>query len=131
MSMATDLKKGSAFEYKGEVLKVTRKEVIAVGTHSHTKLKLYVRPLFGGGEKNMVLAHNDKVEIVEAGKKTATLVAKLPNNKVQIMDMHSYETLDADVDEELISELNEGDNVIFVDYKGRVLVFEKGRPQTE
>jgi translation initiation factor 5A len=124
MGMASELKKGSAFEYKGEVLKVTRKELVTVGTHSHTKLKLFVKPLFGGGEKNMILAHNDRVEIVEASKKTATVVSKTLD-KIQIMDLHTYETYDADIDEALKQEVNEGDTIIFVDYKGKVLVLDK------
>jgi translation elongation factor P/translation initiation factor 5A len=124
MASASDLDRGSAFEYKGEVLKVVRKEVVAVGTHSHTKLKFFVRPLFGGGEKVLNLAHNDKVEIVDVRKKFATVVAKLAD-KVQIMDSHTYETIDADVEPELMEQLKEGDEIIFVDFKGKVTVVEK------
>ena len=125
MSSASDLDRGSAFEYRGELLKVARKEVIAVGTHSHTKLKFFVRPLFGGGEKVITLAHNDKVEILDVKKKTGTVVAILPD-KVQIMDSHTYETLDADIEPELLEQLREGAEVIFVDYQGKVKVVEKG-----
>jgi len=36
-------------------------------------------------------------------------------DKMQIMDSRTYETLDATAEPELLSELNEGDEVIFVD----------------
>ncbi len=124
MATAADLDRGSAFEYKGELLKVVRKEVVAVGTHSHTKLKFYVKPLFGGGEKVVTLAHNDKVEIVDIKKKSGTIIAKL-QDKVQVMDSHTYETLDVDIEPELMEQLKEGDEIIFVDYKGKVKVVEK------
>jgi translation elongation factor P/translation initiation factor 5A len=125
MSTASDLERGSSFLYHGEVLRVVRKEVVAVGTHSHTKLKFFCRPLFGGGERAITLAHQDKVEKVEAMKKTASIISKLPD-KVQIMDTHSYETIDAEVaDKELLEELKEGDFVIFVDYAGKAVVVEK------
>jgi translation elongation factor P/translation initiation factor 5A len=125
MASATDLNKGSTFEHKGELLKVVRKEVVAVGTHSHTKLKFFVKPLFGGGgEKILNFAHNDKVDIVEIQKKSGSVVSKMPE-KAQIMDNRSYETLDVEVEPELLEQLNEGDNVIFVEYKGKIIIVEK------
>lgn len=124
MATAADLDRGSSFELKGEILRVSRKEVVAVGTHSHTKLKFFVRPLFGGGEKVLTLAHNDKVEIVDVQKKSGSVIAKLPDS-VQVMDSRTYDTLDASVEPELLEQLKEGDNVIFVDYKGTVRVVEK------
>jgi translation elongation factor P/translation initiation factor 5A len=125
MVTASDLDRGSSFQHHGEILRVVRKEVVAVGTHSHTKLKFFCRPLLGGGEKVVTLAHNDKVEIVEARKKSASILAKLPD-RVQIMDSHTYETIDAEVaDKELLDQLKEGDNVIFVDYAGKAVVVEK------
>ena len=123
MATASDLGKGSTFIHQGEPVRVTKKEVVAVGTHSHTKLKLFVKPVFtSGGEKIITLAHQDKVEIVEIPKKTATIISKQP---LQIMDSQSYETFDAQADENILSEINEGDEIIFVDYRGKVKVLEK------
>lgn len=125
MASAHDLNKGSCFEYKGEVLRVIKKEVVTVGTHSHTKLKLYVKPAIAdGGEKTVILAHQDKVELCEIIKKTGTVVSKT-QDKVQVMDSYSYETHDSDVSKELLDSLNEGDEVIFVEYKGIVNILEK------
>ncbi|MFH0979122.1 MAG: hypothetical protein V1837_07540 [Candidatus Woesearchaeota archaeon] len=128
MASASDLDRGSTFEYKGETLKVVRKELVAVGTHSHTKMKFFVKPLFGGGEKIITLAHNDKVEIVEARKKVASVIAKL-QDRVQIMDSHTYEMLDAECEPMLLEQITEGDNIIFVDYKGKVVVVEKSNKE--
>lgn len=124
MATASDLNRGSSFEYKGEILRVVRKEVVAVGTHSHTKLKFFARPIFGGGEKSITLAHQDKVEIVDIQKKNGSVVAKLPD-KVQVMDSHSYEMLDAEAEPDIMQELKEGDNVIFVEFKGKIVIVEK------
>jgi translation initiation factor 5A len=124
MATASELGKGSCFEYKGEPVRVMKKEVVVYGTHSHSKLKLYCRPVFGGGEKIVTFAHEDKVEILDIKKKSGTVIAKL-GNRVQIMDGHTYETLDAEIEPELLDELKEGDQIIFVDYKGEVRVIEK------
>ena len=89
MSTASELKKGSCFRHKGDILRVTRKELVAYGTHSHTKLKLFVQNVFGGGEKELTMMHHDKVELIEVQKKSATVIAKL-QDKLQIMDSQLY-----------------------------------------
>lgn len=122
MATASDLNRGSAFIHQGEPVKVVRKELVAVGTHSHTKLKLYIRPVFGGGEKTLTLGHQDKVELVDIPKLTATVISKSP---LQIMDAHTYETFDAEADKGLLEQINENDEVIFVNYQGKVKILEK------
>ena len=41
------------------------------------------------------------------------------------MDMVSYETLDASAPSEIFNNLNEGDQVTFIDLKGNVQILEK------
>jgi len=36
--LASDLDRGKFFEYKGQILQVTRRSLVNCGTHSHTKL---------------------------------------------------------------------------------------------
>ncbi|MAH02023.1 hypothetical protein CMO87_02220 [Candidatus Woesearchaeota archaeon] len=124
MSSASELKKGSYFIYNNEPVRVNRKEVIVYGTHSHSKLKLFIQGLNKKGEKSINLHHTDKVETVDITRKTGQVISKT-NDKVQIMDNVSYETLDASAFEELHNELNEGDQVIFVDLNGDIQIIEK------
>ena len=122
MVSASELSKGNCFLYKGDVVKVNKKELVTYGTHSHTKLKLFVEHLFTGKSDVLTFAHQDSVEKVDVMKKKATVISKDP---LQIMDLVSYETKDATADEEVKSSIVEGDNIIFVDYKGEVKVLEK------
>jgi translation elongation factor P/translation initiation factor 5A len=124
MSTASELKKGSYFIYNGELVRVIRKEVVAFGTHSHTKLKLFIKGLNEKGERTINLSHHDKVEIVDIVRKAGQVISK-SGNKVQVMDTVSYETLDAEVPEELFKDLNEGNEVTFIDFKGNVQIIEK------
>lgn len=124
MVEAKDMEKGSHILYNNEIWRVLRKEVIVVGTHSHSKTKLILKNLFGGGEKTLILAHHDKVEELDIKRKVGQLIAKL-DNKVQVMDSFSYETFDAEIEPQLFDELSEGDEVIFVNYKGTAKVLEK------
>ena len=110
--------------HNGKPVQVTRKELVAYGTHSHSKLKLFIKGLSEKGEKTVNMHHTDRVEIVEIIKKEGQVVSKT-DDKVQIMDNVSYETLDGTASKELLNELNEGDQVTFVDFKGNIQILEK------
>jgi len=106
MPQASELERGTYFIYNNEPVRVLRKEVIVVGTHSHSKLKFYIQGLNERGERTVTFHHTDKVEIVDIIRKQGQIISK-SNNKVQLMDMVSYETLDSSVPSELFNELNE------------------------
>jgi len=91
MASASDLKKGSDFLHGEEPMRVNRREILAYGTHSHSKLKLFIQGLTDKGEKSINLHHTDKVETVEIIRKTAQVISNTPD-KIQIMDSVSYET---------------------------------------
>ena len=124
MPTASELEKGNYFLVNNEPVRVMRKEVVAFGTHSHSKLKIFYQPLNGGGENTITLQHADKVETVEIIRKLGQVISKT-NSKVQVMDMVSYDTLDASAPSEILNELNEGDHVTFIDMKGDVKILEK------
>ena len=122
MAVASELKKGDYFKHNNEIFKLIRKELVAYGTHSHSKLKLYIQGLDKKGEKTINLHHTDKVEILNIIRKAAQVISKT-EDKVQIMDSVSFETIDADLPEEL--EINEGDEVTFIDLEGNIKILEK------
>ena len=124
MPTAQEMERGTYFIYNNEPVRVLRKEVIVVGTHSHSKLKFYIQGLNDAGEKTATFHHTDKVEIVDIVRKLGQIIAKL-NNKIQIMDMVTYETLDATAPPELLDELAEGSQVTFIEFKGNVQILEK------
>lgn len=124
MAQASELERGTYFIYNNEPVRVLRKEVIVVGTHSHSKLKFYIQGLNEKAERTVNFHHTDKVEIVDIVRKLGQVIAKT-NNKVQIMDTVSYETLDANAPAELFNDLNEGDQVTFINLKGNIQVIEK------
>ena len=124
MALAEELNRGKFFNYKGEIVQVTKKELVAYGTHSHSKLKITVTDLHGKGNKILTFMHNDKVDMVDVKKKTAQVISKTING-VQIMDPVSYLTYDAIIDTGLLNEINEGDEVIYIDYNNSATILEK------
>ena len=124
MSIASELEKGNYFIYNGEPVKITRKEVVAVGTHSHTKLKFYIQGLRDKGERTAVFQHSDRVEKIEIMRKQGQIISKTAN-KVQVMDAVTYETLDSTLPPELADDINEGDTVTFIELNGKVEILDK------
>ena len=124
MSIASELEKGNYFIYNGEPVRVVRKEVVSVGTHSHTKLKFYIQGLREKGERTVILQHSDRVDKMDIMRKQGQIISK-SIGKVQIMDSTSYETLDSNLPQELTDEINEGDYVTFVELNGKVEILDK------
>lgn len=124
MAVAKDLIAGSWFMHDKEPWQVKRVETVVCGTHSHSKTKLHAKNLYGGGEKVVVMGHQDPVDLADIFKKGASVISKL-KDKVQIMDSQSYETFDAELSKELFDEINEGDNVTFVNFEGKIIVLDK------
>ena len=122
--MATELERGSYFIYNNEPVRVLRKEVIVVGTHSHSKLKFYIQGLNEKSERSINFHHTDKVEIVDIVRKLGQIISKT-NNKIQLMDMVTYETLDANSPAGLYNDLNENDLVTFIEFRNKVEIIEK------
>ena len=124
MSTAQELERGTYFIYNNEPVRVIRREVIVVGTHSHSKLKFYIQGLNEKSERTVNFHHTGKVEIIDIVRKLGQIIAKT-NNKVQVMDMVTYETIDAHAPAELFDQLNEGDPVTFIDLNGNIQIIEK------
>jgi translation elongation factor P/translation initiation factor 5A len=124
MTEAKELRKGAYIKFNNEVLRVTKKEIVAFGTHSHSKTKLFVQSLNSKGEKSINLNHHDQVEELDIIRKSAQVISK-GDDKLQIMDSQSFETIDADAEPEVLNEVNEGDEVTFIEVEGNAKVLEK------
>ena len=74
MPTAQELERGNYFIYNGEPVRVLRKEVIVVGTHSHSKLKFYIQGLNEKSERSVNFHHTDKVEIVDIVRKLGQII---------------------------------------------------------
>ena len=123
MPEASELKSGSYFLMNNEPVRVTRKEVVAFGTHSHTKLKIFYQGLRDKGEKSVNFTHSEKVEMLDIIRKRGQVVSK-NGNLLQVMDLVTYETHNANAPKELLDEIKEGDNVSFIELNGQVEVLD-------
>ena len=124
MTEAKDLRKGDYIVYNKELLRVVKKEVVAYGTHSHSKTKLFVSDIHGKGERSFNLNHHEQVQDADIRRMEGQVLSKGADT-VQIMDSVSYETLDATAKPEIFDGLQDGDSVTFINFNGNVEVIEK------
>ena len=124
MTEAKDLRKGDYIFYNDELLRVVKKEIVAYGTHSHSKTKLFVTNIQGKKERSFNVTHHEQMQDANIRRLEGQVIAKMPD-KIQVMDAVSYETFDAKVEPEMHSQINEGDSITFVNFEGSVTVLEK------
>lgn len=117
MTTAEDLERGIFIVINNDIYKIIRKEVIACGTHSHSKTKLYVQHIMGGGEKTFTFAHQDRMEVAEIENRVGQVISK-GDGKLTVMDTASYETLDVTAASDIINGVKEGSTVFFFTYDG-------------
>ena len=124
MIKVADARVGTCIMNRGEPSKVTQKERVTVGTHMHSKTKLTVQGIFSGRTEVLTLGHHENLEDVEILNKKGQVVAKIPPNQLQIMDLVSYETLTAVVTPEQFAKIGEGSIVTFIELQGKVIIVE-------
>ena len=124
MMKVADARAGTCIMNRGEPAKVIQKERVTVGTHMHSKTKLTIHGIFSGRSEVLTLGHHENLEDIEIINKKGQVVAKIPPTKLQILDLVSYETVTANVGEDLFQKLQEGSVVTFIDFNGKVIVME-------
>jgi translation elongation factor IF5A len=117
------IKAGSYVLYKDQPFQVKKNQIVVTGTHSHTKNRLDMKGVFSDQNESIVFPPHERLEILEILRKKAQIISKSP--RLQIMDMVSYETVDAEADEKLLNELNEGDEVTYIEFNNARKVLEK------
>jgi translation elongation factor P/translation initiation factor 5A len=124
MKSVKELNKGDYIVYRGEPCRVLKKENVTYSTHCHTKVRVDVQGVFTNFKDVLTLLPHAAVKDADITLKRGQLVSKLMG-KAQLMDLVSYETVEADIDPELLNDLNEGEELTFVDFNGKIKVLEK------
>ena len=118
------LKKGNYILHKGEPYMVKEVQSVVTGTHTHTKVKVSVHGLFSGVNESFTVPPHEHVDELSIIRKHGQVISK-NEDKIQIMDMFSYDTLDADYHPDLVGSLEEGDEITYVDFGGSAFIVEK------
>ena len=109
------LKKGNYVVEEGEPYIIKDLQFVVYGTHSHTKAKIVMQSLFSGKIIETSKPLHDQMQEANIIRKCASIISKA-EDKLQIMDAVSFETLDADIEKELLEQANENDQVTYIQF---------------
>ena len=96
---AGELKEGSYVVIDGEPCRVVEIEKSKTGKHGSAKARIVAVGVFDGGKRTLSLPVDAQVEVPIIEKRSGQVFAVTPSS-VQIMDLETYEYLDAPFPEE-------------------------------
>ena len=91
-----DLRKGRYIVLDGHPCKISSLTKSAPGKHGHAKSRIEAISLFDGSKKGIVKPGDARIEIPIVEKKQANVLS-ISGKNVQLMDLQSYETFDAEI----------------------------------
>jgi translation initiation factor 5A len=124
LAHAGSLKSGSYLLIDGAACIVKDTQTSRPGKHGHAKVRIKATDIITGSTKEVVKPGHDSVEVPIIYKKNGQILS-ITGTVIELMDMETFETLNADVnlaDEELKDKLEAGQTVLFWLVTGKVLI---------
>ena len=118
------IKKGNYIIHENEACII--KAVQTLPSENNPVIKLELEGLFSGKHYSSHILTSQNIQEANLIRKCGTIVSK-KNNKIEIMDIQTFETFKANINPELLEKAQEGDNVTFVhsDTSTRILEVRK------
>lgn len=117
------LKKGQFVLMEGVPCRVEKVTISVAGKHGAAKARLDAIGIFDGRRRSIVKPADEEIEVPIIEKKTAQVLA-IVGNRVQLMDMQTYETFEVDIPEDKKSKLRPGEEIVYFDVLGKRTIKE-------
>ena len=116
---AHEIKKGTFIILDNEPCKVVDIKWSAPGKHGHAKARITAIGLFTGKKKELVKPSGEKLQSPIIDKRQAQVIS-ISDNKVQVMDLESYETIELDKNPDV--EVKENQQITYWVVMGKKLI---------
>uniref|UniRef100_A0A2U9IQQ5 Translation initiation factor 5A n=1 Tax=Acidianus sulfidivorans JP7 TaxID=619593 RepID=A0A2U9IQQ5_9CREN len=115
-----ELKEGNYIIIDGEPCRVVEISKAKTGKHGAAKANIIAVSIFSGAKKTLMAPVDDQVEIPIIEKHVGQILADM-GNKIQVMDLNTYETFEMDkpTEEDLASKIRQGAEVEYWTIMGR------------
>lgn len=113
-----ELKEGKYVIIDGEACKIVAVAHSKPGKHGGAKARVDAIGLFDGQRRTLMGPVDGNAEVPVINKKTAQ-VLNVIGDKVQLMDMETYETFELQKPDDLTGELKSGGNVLYMEVMGK------------
>ncbi len=120
---ATEAKVGTNIIVEGMPCTIKKIDISKTGKHGHAKCRIECSGIISETKKVFVIPGHDRLEIPLVEKRKGQVLSV--GDKVSIMDLENFETLEVECPEEVKSELAENDNVEYWDVEGEKIIKRK------
>ncbi len=121
---ATEIKVGTNINFEGDFYTVRKIDISKTGKHGHAKCRIEAANMFSTSKKVFVVPGHDKFEVPLVSKNKAQILS-LHGDKVSVMDLGTFETIELDKPSDFEGDLKENDNVEYWDIEGTLLLKRK------
>ena len=118
---ATEARVGTNIIYEGTTYTIKKIDISKTGKHGHAKCRIEAANMFTGNKKIFVIPGHDKLEIPMVTKNKAQVLS-IAEDKLNIMNVESFETIDIDIPEEFKDQFVENDNIEYWDIEGKLIL---------
>jgi len=120
---ATEAKPGTNILLDGEPYTVKKVDISKTGKHGASKCRIEAQGIINDNKKILAVPGHERFEVPLVEKIKGQVLSV--DDKVSIMDLESFETLDVDCPEEIKSELEANSNVEYWNIEGRKIIKRK------
>src|SRR3989338_1076215 len=120
---ATAAKSGTNILIEGVPYTVKNVDVSKTGKHGAHKCRIEAIGMINGQKKILAVPGHERFEVPLVDKRKAQVLSV--GERVSIMDLESFETLEMPCDSEIKDQLSEGSNVEYWDIEGEKIIKRK------
>lgn len=120
---ATEVKIGTNIIVDGVACTVKKIDISKTGKHGSSKVRIEATSIINGQKKIFVAPGHERLEVPIVNKRKGQVLSV--SEKVSIMDLETFETLDVNCPEEIKSEIEENSNVEYWDIEGEKIIKRK------
>ena len=121
---ATEARVGTNILLEGQSFTVKKMDVSKTGKHGHAKCRIEAANMLTGSKKVFVVPGHERFEVPMVNKNKAQILS-IADNKLSVMDLESFETIEVVVPEDLKGQFAENDNVEYWDIEGTLILKRK------
>ena len=120
---ATEARVGTNIIVDGEPCTIKKIDVSKTGKHGHSKVRVEATSIISGQKKVFVVPGHDKLEVPLVNKRKGQVLSI--GDKVSVMDLENFETIEVACPDELKQELTENCNAEYWDVEGKKIIKRK------
>jgi len=120
---ATEARSGTNILIEDEPYTIKKIDISKTGKHGHSKVRAEASGILSGNKKVFVVPGHERFEVPMIDKRKAQVLSM--GDKVSVMDLENFETIEIDCPQDIKSELQENSNVEYWDIEGKKIIKRK------